>query len=68
MVVDFPAPFFPRNPTTSPFETSNETALTAAPESKHFVKESTRSIGKEILSRHQDSLTVFVGNDQFGCR
>ena len=30
IVVDFPAPFGPRKPSTSPFPTSNETSSTAS--------------------------------------
>jgi hypothetical protein len=41
MVVDFPAPFGPRKPTTSPFSTEKEIPRTASPPAYLLVKFST---------------------------
>jgi hypothetical protein len=44
IVVDFPAPFGPRKPKTSPFSTVKETSLTAWSEPKSFLRLLTVSI------------------------
>ncbi|OQC26274.1 MAG: hypothetical protein BWX70_02358 [Verrucomicrobia bacterium ADurb.Bin070] len=44
IVVDFPAPFGPRKPRTSPFSTEKETPLTAWNEPKSFLRLLTVSI------------------------
>ena len=49
MVVDFPAPFGPRNPSTSPFLTSKEIPLTASKEPKLFFRFSTFSMSVPLL-------------------
>ena len=44
MVVDFPAPFGPRKPSTSPFSTAKEMPLTASKLPKRFFRLSTLSM------------------------
>src|SRR5262245_53262400 len=54
IVVDFPAPFDPRKPNTSPFFTSNDTSSTAVNEPKRRVRWSTLIARASAMSVHSD--------------
>ena len=52
MVVDFPAPFGPRNPSTSPLLTLNDTRSTARMGPKDLLSAFASIIGLETLLKH----------------
>src|SRR5438094_4877688 len=58
MVVDLPAPFGPRKPSTSPLPTSKETPSTASFAPKDLLRFSTLIIRKQISSRRLSQLRV----------